>query len=103
MKKIIISNPEQFTKPDIEDRILIFLKNKNIDHGQSSLIGYNLYAKKNDAVGVAIKVNSKGSNLNLTFTGYSPSFFYRFLLAGLLPYLILMPKWKNYERKLVGH
>lgn len=99
MKTIQISNPQQLSKPDIEKRIFAFLKNRGIDCGKSSFIGYSFYAKKNDAVGVAIKISSHRNHLSLKFAGYSPSILYRILLVGIVPYLILIPKWKNYEKE----
>ena len=56
--------------------------------------------KKNDAIGVAIKIKSNNDKVFINLVGYTPSLLYRFLFLGIIPYLIIMPKCKNYEKEV---
>ena len=100
MQRIILPNPSGLPKQKIEELILNFFSNEKISNGKSSQIGFSLYAKKNDAIGVGIKVKAKNDRVFISLVGYTPSVLYRFLFLGIIPYLIIMPKIKDYEKEV---
>jgi hypothetical protein len=66
----------------------------------SSLIGANIFVRKNAWVGATIFFKQKEDSTFVRVNGYAPSFLVRLLLYGLILMLILMPQWNKLVKEI---
>ena len=57
-------------------------------------------AKKNGWVGAIVTMRVKENETIFRMGGYSPSLWVRMFLYGLIPYLIISPKWNAFIKEI---
>ncbi|PQJ12481.1 hypothetical protein CJD36_001660 [Flavipsychrobacter stenotrophus] len=95
MAKIILNHDPVLTKEQLKDALTGYFLQYGYEVDYSALIGADLYVKKSSWIGVTIKLKQKPDTTFLRVSGYVPSPALRVLVNGLLPLLILWPKWNK--------
>jgi hypothetical protein len=101
-KKIEIITEKNLTKEIVKDRLETMFSSFGYEVYLSSLIGADIVIKKNDWVGASVKLKNKHGKNYLVVAGFSPSTWVRILVSGVLPILILLPKWLRFEKEIEG-
>ncbi|WP_438425235.1 hypothetical protein [Aquimarina macrocephali] len=99
-KKIQIITEKTLTKKALKDYLDMMFSSFGYEVYLSSLIGADIVIKKNNWVGASIKLKTKSGNNYLVISGFSPSTMARILVSGILPILILLPKWLRFEKEI---
>ncbi|WP_106795139.1 hypothetical protein [Aquimarina sp. Aq78] len=99
-RKIEITTKETLTKEVLKDYLDTIFSPFGYEAYLSSLIGVDIVIKKNDWIGATIKWKTKHDKNYLTIGGFSPSTMARLLVYGILPILILLPKWLRFEKEI---
>lgn len=95
MAKIILTHDPSLTKEKLKDILTERFTVDGYEVDYSALIGADLYIKKSSWVGVTIKLKQSDDETKLKIWGYVPSTALRILVNGILPLLILWPKWNK--------
>lgn len=95
MAKVILKQNPTLTKEKLKEILSTHFELMGYEVNFSSLLGADLYIKKNGWVGVTIKLKQKPDSTFLMVNGYAPSIAVRLLLYGLITMLILLPKWNG--------
>jgi len=95
MAKIMLQHDPSLDKERLREVLAHQFIAKGYEVGLSSLIGADIYIKKSNWIGVAIKLKQKPDSTFLRINGYVPSTVLRVLVNGLIPLLFLWPKWKR--------
>ena len=95
MAKIDLPFDPSLTKDRLKDLLSHQFIPMGYEVGLSSLIGADIYIKKSNWIGVAIKLKQKPEKTFIRVNGYVPSTALRVLVNGILPLLFLWPKWKK--------
>lgn len=95
MAKIILNHDPSLTKEQLKLKIKGYFTELGYEVDFSALIGADLYIKKNNWVGATMKLKQKPDTTYIRINGYVPSTTYRILINGILPLLILRPKWNR--------
>jgi hypothetical protein len=95
MAKIILKHDPVLTVEALKQALSYHFINQGYEVGISKLIGADIYIKKNNWVGVAIKLKQKPDSTFLRINGFVPNVALRVLVNGLIPLLFLWPKWKR--------
>ncbi len=95
MAKIILKHDPSLTKDKLKEVLSYHFITAGYEVGLSSLIGADIYIRKNNWVGVAIKLKQKQDSTFLRVNGYVPSTTLRILVNGVIPILFLWPKWNR--------
>ncbi len=100
MVKLTLDKNLNITKENLTEILSNKFSAQGYEITMSNLIGADIAVKKTGAVGVAIKIKHKTDNILIKINGYAPSVAFRLFLYGLIPILIVMPKWKKLEREI---
>lgn len=100
MANITIKHSPNLTKESLKALFTAHFSNKGYEIGFSSLIGADIYIKKNAWVGAAIKIKQKSNATVVRVNGFAPSIAVRLLLYGLITILILLPKWNKLVKEV---
>lgn len=95
MAKIILNHDPSLTKEQLKDVLTDYFLQYGYEVDYSQLIGADIYVKKSSWIGVTIKLKQKPDSTFLRIGGYVPSPGLRLAVNGLLPLLILWPKWNK--------
>jgi len=95
MAKIILPHDPSLTKERLQELLAHQFIPTGHEVGLSGLMGADIYIKKSNWIGVAIKLKQKPDSTFLRINGYVPSVALRVLVNGVLPLLILWPKWNR--------
>ena len=95
MAKIILSYTPDLTKERLQEMLSHQFIPTGYEVGASKLIGADIYIKKSNWIGVAIKLKQKPDSTFLRINGYVPSVALRVLVNGVIPLLFLWPKWNR--------
>lgn len=95
MAKIILDHDPELTKEGILHALKEHFLTEGYEIDYSKLIGADVYIRKSAWVGVTIKLKQKPDSTFLRVRGYMPSPMARVMANGLLPMLILWPKWNK--------
>lgn len=94
MAKIQLRHNPTLTKELLAEALKKHFEPMGYEVGMSSLIGADIYVKKNNWVGCTLKLKQKADSTTVIANGYTPSILYRILFYGLLTIIILSPKWR---------
>ena len=103
MAKAIIEHNPDLTKEHLKKILSHHFTPKGYEVGFSSLLATDIYIKKNDWVGVGLRIKQKQKSTSIIISGYAPSIFVRILFLGIIPILILLPKWREMENEVKKH
>lgn len=101
-RKIEIITEKTLTKEVLKDYLDTIFSSLGYEVYLSSLIGVDIIIKKNNWIGATIKWKTKYDKNYLVIGGFSPSTMARLLVYGILPILILLPKWLRFEKEIEG-
>ena len=100
MAKANLIHDPSLTKARLKKILSHYYEPKDYEVGYSALLATYLYIKKNNWVGVAIKLKQQQKSTSIRISGYAPSFLVRFLFLGIIPILIVLPKWRKLESEV---
>lgn len=95
MAKAILKHNPSLTKEKLKDILFAHFGAIGYEVDLSALIGADIYIKKNNWVGVTIKLKQNADSTFLRINGYAPSLAVRLLYIGIVTMLILLPKWNR--------
>jgi len=95
MAKLILEHNPSLTKEKLKDILEQHFSQKGYKVGFSSLLGKDIYIKKNAWVGATVTLKQKSDKTFLRIYGEAPSFEVRLLFYGIIPLFILLPKWNK--------
>ncbi|WP_109097942.1 hypothetical protein [Aquimarina sp. AU58] len=101
-RKIEITTEKTLNKEVLKDDLNTMFSSFGYEVYLSSLIGADVVIKKNNWIGASVKLKTKSDKNYIVISGFSPSTMARILVSGVLPILILLPKWLRFEKEIEG-
>jgi len=100
MEKANLKPRPSLTKEKLKNILSSHFTAKGYKVDISALLASDMYVKKNDWVGVSIRLKQKQNSTLIKISGYAPSILVRLLMYGIIPILILLPMWKKLEKEV---
>ncbi|WP_108807700.1 hypothetical protein [Aquimarina spinulae] len=101
-RKIEITTEKTLTKEVLKDYLDTMFSPFGYEVYLSSLIGADVVIKKSNWIGASVKLKTKSDKNHIVISGFAPSTMARILVSGILPILILLPKWLRFEKEIEG-
>jgi hypothetical protein len=102
MTKAVIRQNPSLTKDKVLELFQGNFKDRYEVHA-TKLLGMDLVVKKSGSTGISLKLVQKKDETFFRFGAFAPSPAFRFLLYGVIPYLILRRSWRAMEAEIKAY